>query len=259
MQAADVAKDTQFNFHHISLLVFSPHWFLPHDFTDKRNILFPGRDTRIKREANQQYLLLRGKRLKYFAPNYPRISNKNKPKIYGYLKKVPTQKQYFVSYPYGVGGDTLLDRLSGANNFDFDNWITTALLSYFFNRFILTPFNVPSLTSLLGQAFTFVTGRSFGNTLDFSDLKSGKSRLKRSEDFLFDSESVNGTFRFENLPKSQSLYPHLNTLLSLASVVGKILINIFCLNKVGFSIFLGQMILSDHLHSHWHWLSQYRI
>lgn len=144
------------------------------------------------------------------------------------MKKVPTQKQYFVSYPYGVGGDTLLDRL-GASTFDFDNWITTALLSYFFNRFILTPFNVPSLTSLLGQAFTFVTGRSFGNTLDFSDLKTGKSRLRRSEDFLFDSESVNGTFRFENLPKSESLYVPLNTLLSLASVVGKILINRFCL------------------------------
>ena len=139
------------------------------------------------------------------------------------MKKVPTQKHYVVSYPYGVGGDTLLDRVTGASNFDFDNWITTALLSYFFNRFILTPFNVPSLTSLLGQAFSFVTGRSFGSTLDFSQLKSGKSRLKRSEDIsLFDSESVNGTFRFENLPKSESLYIPLNTLLSLASIVGKI-------------------------------------
>ena len=219
MQAADVAKDTQFNFHHISCLVFSPPWFLPHDFTDKWNILFPGRDPRIKRDANQQYLLLRGKRLKYFANNYPL---RNKPKIYGYLKKVPTQKQYFVSYPYGVGGDSLLDRLSGASNFDFDNWITTALLSYFFNRFILTPFNVPSLTALLGQAFTFVTGRSFGSTLNFSDLKPGKSRPRRSADILFDSESVNGTFRFENLAKHESLYIPLNTLLSLASVVGKI-------------------------------------
>ena len=226
MQAADVAKDTQFNFHHISLLVFSPHWFLPHDFTDKWNIVFPGRDPRIKRDANQQYLLLRGKRLKHFANNYPRIS-RNKPKIYGYLKKVPTQKQYFVSYPHGVGGDTLLEQLSGASNIDFDSWITTMFLSYFFNRFILTPFNVPSLTGLLGQAFTFVTGRSFGSTLDFSDLNSGKSRVKRSEDFLFDSESVNGTFRFENLPKSESLYIPLNTLLSLASIVGKIWINKF--------------------------------
>ena len=186
--------------------------------------LFPGRDPRIKREAeaNQQYLLLRGKRLKHFANNDPRISQNKRPKIYGYLKKVPTQKQYFVSYPYGVGGDTLLDRLSGASNIDFDTWITTMFLSYFFNRFILTPFNVPSLTGLLGQAFTFVTGRSFGSTLDFSDLNSGKSRLKRSEDFLFDSESVNGTFRFENSPKSESLYLPLNTLLSMASVVGKI-------------------------------------
>ena len=138
-----------------------------------------------------------------------------------------------MSYPYGVGGDTLLDRLSGASNFDFDNWITTALLSYFFNRFILTPFNVPSLTSLLGQAVTFVTGRSLASSLDFSDLKSVKSRFKRSEDILFDSESVNGTFRFENLQKSESLYVPLNTLLSLASVVGKISINRFRLN-VGF-------------------------
>ena len=69
--------------------------------------------------------------------------------------------------------------------------------------------------------------------MDFSDLNSGKSRLKRSEDFLFDSESVNGTFRFENSPKSESLYLPLNTLLSLASVVGKISINRFRLN-VGF-------------------------
>ena len=68
-----------------------------------------------------------------FANNNLRLS-KAKPKIYGYLKKVPIQKQYFVSYPYGLGGNTLLDRISGAANFDFDNWITTAILSYFFNR-----------------------------------------------------------------------------------------------------------------------------
>ena len=80
------------------------------------------------------------------------------PKVYAYLRKVPIQRQYLVSYPYGVGGDTLLDRLLGMPN--FDNWLITSILSYFSARFILTPFGVPSLLSLLTTAFNAVTGRS---------------------------------------------------------------------------------------------------
>ena len=82
------------------------------------------------------------------------------PKVYAYLRKVPIQRQYLVSYPYGVGGNTLLDTLLGMPN--FDNWLITSILSYFSARFILTPFGVPSLLSLLTTAFNAITGRSLG-------------------------------------------------------------------------------------------------
>ena len=56
------------------------------------------------------------------------------PKVYAYLRRVPIQKQYVVSYPYGVGGTTLLDQL--ANTVNFDNWLVTSVLSYFSARYL---------------------------------------------------------------------------------------------------------------------------
>ena len=56
------------------------------------------------------------------------------PKVYAYLRRVPIQKQYVVSYPYGVGGTTLLDQL--ANTVNFDNWLVTSILSYFSARYL---------------------------------------------------------------------------------------------------------------------------
>lgn len=79
-----------------------------------------------------------------------------KPKVYAYLRPMPAAPRvYDVAYPYGVGGDTLLDRVS----VDFDSWVTSALIGYFFNRFVATPFGIPSVTGLLSQAVTAVTGR----------------------------------------------------------------------------------------------------
>jgi len=115
-----------------------------------------------------------------------------KPKLYAYLQKVPVQRQYDVAYPYGVGGDNILDKIAGGVN--FDNWVTSAILGYFLNRFIITPFGIPSVTDLLGQAFTAVTGRSVTGFEDYikslalvlseifgSDFFSEKfSRTKRS-------------------------------------------------------------------------------
>ena len=79
--------------------------------------------------------------------------------------------QYDVAYPYGVVGDTILDMFT----VEFDNWVINSLLGYFITRFdcivrffilitnycrfITTPFGIPSITGLLGQAFTAVTGR----------------------------------------------------------------------------------------------------
>ena len=59
--------------------------------------LVVGGDTRVKRS-------LRGRQL---ARN-----RRPMPKVYAYLRRVPIQKQYVVSYPYGVGGATLLDQLA---------------------------------------------------------------------------------------------------------------------------------------------------
>ena len=57
-----------------------------------------------------------------------------KPKLYAYLQQVPVKRQYDVAYPYGVGGDTPLDQLAGTVN--FDNWVTTAIIGYFLNRYV---------------------------------------------------------------------------------------------------------------------------
>lgn len=65
------------------------------------------------------------------------------------------RRVYDVAYPYGVGGDTLLDRIA----VDFDSWLTSALIGYAFNRFVAGPFGIPSLTDLLGQAVNAVGGR----------------------------------------------------------------------------------------------------
>ena len=39
-------------------------------------------------------------------------------------------REYDVAYPYGVGGETLLDRIA----VDFDSWLTSAVIGYAFNR-----------------------------------------------------------------------------------------------------------------------------
>ena len=39
--------------------------------------------------------------------------------------------QYDVAYPYGVGGDTILDMFT----VEFDNWVINTLLGYFITRF----------------------------------------------------------------------------------------------------------------------------
>jgi len=161
------------------------------------------------------------------------------PKVYAYLRKVPIQRQYLVSYPYGVGGNTLLDQLLG--NINFDNWLVTSILSYFSARFILTPFGVPSLLGLAQQAFTAITGRSSSNSVSdrllikaVSDYlgENNKtfspnvdhSRLKRSENNM---ELVNTVSNeISRLSQSRigdyedSLYVPINSVLSVATVIG---------------------------------------
>merc|ERR1712083_819842 len=68
--------------------------------------------------------------------------------LLAYIRPALANRIYDVAYPYGVGGDTLLDRIA----VDFDPWLTSAVIGYFFNRFVATPFGVPSITDLLGQA-----------------------------------------------------------------------------------------------------------
>jgi hypothetical protein len=61
-----------------------------------------------------------------------------KPKVYAYLQQVPVKRQYYVAYPYGVGGDNPLDQLAGGYN--FDSWVTSAIIGYFFNRSVFLIF-----------------------------------------------------------------------------------------------------------------------
>ena len=75
-------------------------------------------------------------RIKRDAPQFRRrFKQRPMPKVYAYLRKVPIQRQYLVSYPYGVGGNTLLDQLLG--NINFDNWLVTSILSYFSARYFI--------------------------------------------------------------------------------------------------------------------------
>merc|ERR1711953_1176424 len=50
--------------------------------------------------------------------------------LLGYIRPALANRIYDVAYPYGVGGDTLLDRVA----VDFDPWLTTAVIGYFFQR-----------------------------------------------------------------------------------------------------------------------------
>lgn len=68
--------------------------------------------------------------------------------LLGYIRPALANRIYDVAYPYGVGGDTLLDRVA----VDFDPWLTSAVIGYFFQRFVAGPFGIPSITDLLGQA-----------------------------------------------------------------------------------------------------------
>jgi len=162
------------------------------------------------------------------------------PKVYAYLRKVPIQRQYLVSYPYGVGGDTILDQLLG--NINFDNWLVTSILSYFSVRYILTPFGVPSLLGLAQQAFSAITGRSSSNSFSdkfliqvisdylgennktFNDTNVDHSRLKRSEKNMDLVNSVSD--ELSSLSQSRigdyedSLYVPINSVLSVATVIG---------------------------------------
>ena len=99
-----------------------------------------------------------------------------KPKVYAYLRPMPAAPRvYDVAYPYGVGGDTLLDRVS----VDFDSWVTSALIGYFFNRFVATPFGIPSVTGLLSQVQPFnitLTPTNICSGSDSSDREGGNGR-----------------------------------------------------------------------------------
>ena len=103
---------------HVSLVSSGHHWHWSLMTTmHYSNMCFiTGRDTRLKRSARQ----------------IRRRYSNNQP-VYAYLRKVPIQRQYLVSYPYGVGGNTLLDTLLGTPN--FDNWLFTSILSYFSARY----------------------------------------------------------------------------------------------------------------------------
>jgi len=68
--------------------------------------------------------------------------------LLAYIRPALANRIYDVAYPYGVGGDTLLDRIA----VDFDPWLTSVVIGYFFNRFVASPFGIPSITDLLGQA-----------------------------------------------------------------------------------------------------------
>jgi len=176
---------------------------------------------------------------------------RQKPKIYAYLQQVPIQRQYDVAYPYGVGGDNLLDQFAGGYN--FDNWVTSAIIGYFFNRFVVTPFGIPSVTDLLGQAFTAVTGRSVRGFEDYLQYLSSalsevfgpdffqkpENRQRRSMDdidkakmfgelkekagSLLNTSSLAELFDVDNLQLAESNLPP-GSVLSLASVIGMAMI-----------------------------------
>ena len=59
--------------------------------------------------------------------------------MYAYLQQVPVKRQYDVAYPYGVGGDNPLDQL--ASGYNFDSWVTSAIIGYFLNRSVFCHFS----------------------------------------------------------------------------------------------------------------------
>lgn len=76
----------------------------------------------------------RSKWVPFARPLRPVFRPRPRPKVlYGVLRNVPKPPpKVDVVYPYGIGGDSIVDRL--ALNGNFDGFITTALATYFFNR-----------------------------------------------------------------------------------------------------------------------------
>ena len=74
---------------------------------------------------------------------------------------------YDVAYPYGVGGDTLLDRIA----VDFDSWLTSALIGYAFNRWHIGTSNSQVCGRAVWHPFPDRPARPGANTLPlFSNL-----------------------------------------------------------------------------------------
>ena len=137
--------------------------------------------------------------------------------------------------------DTFLTGMFQILNFEF-------IISHF--RFVVTPFGIPSVTGLLGQAFTAVTGRSVQGFEDYilylssalsevfgsEFFKNLQNREKRSMDDISDAKmfgelketaesvlnisSLTEMFNVDDLQLGEGNLPP-GSVLSLASVIGK--------------------------------------
>jgi hypothetical protein len=109
-------------------------------------------------------------------PNQPHITPGSKVLVRsGYIINLP--KEYDVAYPYGVGGTSILDQLAAGGR--FDDWILNSTIAYFFGRFVLQPFGIPSLTDLLFQAAQAALAAISGRSLNgfFSALEEVANRV----------------------------------------------------------------------------------
>merc|ERR1712098_829765 len=81
-------------------------------------------------------------------PIRPYLRPRRRPVLFGVLQKVPVKRRVDVVYPHGVGGNSIVDKL--ALNGNFDGFLTAAIATYVYNRYIASWAALPSITDLLG-------------------------------------------------------------------------------------------------------------
>ena len=109
-----------------------------------------------------------------------------------------------------ISGDSIIDRL--AQNGNFDNYITTAIGGYIFNRYIGPYLGLPSVTDVLD---TLGIGRSFDNDQKRSAQQTGLLNFLQDFDqnllqtmkaidnaILYLANNNETTIRFDELPSS---------------------------------------------------------
>lgn len=94
------------------------------------------------------------------------IIHKRPKVLYGILRNVPKPPPRLdIVYPYGVGGESLIDRLAMGTS--LDGFITSAIATYIFNRYIVHLLPIPSLNDLLTS---FGLARSLNNELNIQTI-----------------------------------------------------------------------------------------